>query len=405
MLLGSVMLCAVMAWGAGRSCKIPVRSFQFAVQDEIPPGVAKARARISQTSGKEPQVQNPEPSLHLDPVSKAHSLKPLQEKIPSLSPLELVTEAGEVLVKRRANGPWMPSDDAAKRLRGSSELACQIAADRDRRSFAVKQLESLMFSSGTAATKDSLFGLWSKLCLLASFQPLPVTTESIVEVSAVVRSAGYRSVVSYLYEARSRHIRAGYNWDGKLDAAIADCKRAVLRAAGPVARAQEIKLDWWLKLEAIFGWDPFSEEAEGSAPNGGLRTWIVATLFLLREVEISTLTIDSACVKFDHKVKVVSLHLSVQKNDPEAKGAWRSLACTCESGFSFDCPFHCLLTQVKFQQSSLRVSGDVEVQRNCPLFGRRDDPGRFVDKAAFVREARRHAELVKTMLKTLVESV
>ena len=61
-------------------------------------------------------------------------------------------------------GPWFPDDISGNRLRGQASLAIAVASDPSRKSLPVRRFESLMFNSGTIATKESLFCLWSKLC-------------------------------------------------------------------------------------------------------------------------------------------------------------------------------------------------------------------------------------------------
>ena len=154
------------------------------------------------------------------------------------------------------------------------------------------------------ATKDSLFTLWSKLCQALGFCPLLLSRESIIEVAAVLRTSGYRSVMSYVYEARSRHI-GNYAWSGMLDSALADCKRAATRH---LADNQVIKLEWWVDLFKQHGCIPFPNKRSSDAPSGGVRAWVLATLFLLRETELAALTLDTVCIRIDHVALTVGLH-------------------------------------------------------------------------------------------------
>ena len=108
----------------------------------------------------------------------------------------------------------------------------------------------------------------------------------------------------------------------------------------------EIKLEWWVDLVKQHGWIPFPNERSSDAPSGGVRAWVLATLFLLRETELAALTLDTVCIRIDHVALTVGLHLSVQKNDPAAKGAWRSLGCKCAVE-PLACPFHVLQGLIK----------------------------------------------------------
>ena len=115
----------------------------------------------------------------------------------------------------------------------------------------------------------------------------------------------------------------------------------------------------------------------------------LATLFLLRETELAALTRDTACIRIDHVALTVGLHLSVQKNDPAAKGAWRSLGCTCAVE-PLACPFHVLQGLINEQLKSLGLQRLDEVQAGtCPLIGRCGQPALFVEKAAVITELQR----------------
>lgn len=55
--------------------------------------------------------------------------------------------------------------------------------------------------------------------------------------------------------------------------------------------------------------------------------------FLLREVELASLTLHDDVVKFDVNARTVTLSLAVSKADPAGRGAKRTLACCgCADG-------------------------------------------------------------------------
>ena len=183
-----------------------------------------------------------------------------------LDSISMCTEAGDMLKRRQVSGPWFPDDMSGNRLCSHASLAIAVASDSSRKWLAVKQFESLMFNSGTIATKEFLFSLWSKLCSALGHRPLPVTRDSLVEAAAVLRASGYRATMSYLYEARFRHLRSSLPWDGSLDGDLAHCKCAAVRAIGPPCRAQEVKADWWTRLISVKGLDPLANEVDEDAP-------------------------------------------------------------------------------------------------------------------------------------------
>ncbi len=198
------------------------------------------------------------------------------------------------------------------------------------------------------------------------FPVFPVSVQSLLEVSAVMRAAGYRSVKSYMFEVKSRHVRAGFRWTGQLDYALGDIKRAATRALGPKLKAEEIRLQWWTSLNEALSWDAFSTDSHPNSPMGSIYIWTFATLFLLREAELSALTLDSNCIRLDVDRKVVKVHLTVQKNDPSAKGAWRALMCSCHKSERIVCPFHAAIFLVELQRRRLGLSShDDPVNAGC----------------------------------------
>lgn len=383
------------------NCKNKVlrRSIPVPSSNDIPPGVARARERVG---WNETSVE-PEPlslssqvvlgSVNVNAVAVKSETSP---RNPVLEPLFLRTEAGEVLKRQRVNGPWFPLQTNSGQFRGSARLALDIASSSERTDLAVNQFETLIYNSSTVASKESYFNLWTSICHALKFPPLPVTKDSLIQVAAILRAAGYRAAMTYVYEARSRHIRAGFAWPSSLDSVVADCRRASKRALGPASRAEEIRLVWWKELQRKVGCDPCENEASEEGPAGGIKVWVFCTQFLLREVEASALTLDTACVKLDEERQVISLHLSVQKNDPSAKGAWRSLSCACKREGIELCPFHVGKDLVRMQLLRL----DVSDLRECPvdsfpLIARRCNPRMFVEKTRFIAEAQRFACMLK----------
>ena len=96
---------------------------------------------------------------------------------------------------------------------------------------------ALRYANGTLDTKDSSFKTWCEIAAARGLEPLPVTTDKLVEISAVLRASGYRSGLAYILEAKQRHLRHGFAWREHLDVVIKDCNRAFLRAIGPARKA------------------------------------------------------------------------------------------------------------------------------------------------------------------------
>ena len=387
-----------MSWIKNSKRSLKRSSVYHSSDDVLPPGIKLARGQVSDI-----QSQN-----SVGTGLSVNVAGSLSEQInfpencshgPSLGPRELRTEAGELLVRHRNDGPWFPVQ--GKAIRGSSSLAHEIAASSSRRKLAVQQFESLVYAPNTNAGKESLFSLWESLCRQMGLECLPVTPNSLMTVAAIMRAAGYRSIPSYIYEVRSRHIRSGFAWCGQLDDVVQDIKRASKRALGPAMKAEEVKLDWWICFSELFSWDFEVDKSSLRAPFGGVHVWVFATHFLLREIELSAITLDSSSIVVDERLKQVRVHLNVQKNDPSAKGAWRTLSCACHKLAAIGCPFHAAKFLVDSQRNRTRVPlGHDPVDERIPLVGQRGDPFAVVDKDAIVSELQRFGCRLKEAVKS-----
>ena len=128
-------------------------------KEELPPAVVAARRALGWTEAE--VWGGKEVAENKEGVGVCAPVTPL---FPCLEPLRLVTEAGEVLTKRRRTGPWIPTEGGGRPNRGSSQLALQIAADPAKKELALKQFGSLTLALTTQNTKESLFALWEKIC-------------------------------------------------------------------------------------------------------------------------------------------------------------------------------------------------------------------------------------------------
>lgn len=96
-----------------------------------------------------------------------------------------------------------------------------------------------------------------------------------MNVAAILREAGFKSLANYLHEAHDRHCSAGFSWSPPLQAALQDAKRASKRAIGRAKKCGEVCPEIWEHLADSRGID---------APAGGIALWMVGALFLLREL-------------------------------------------------------------------------------------------------------------------------
>ena len=370
---------------------------------EVPPAVLAARLALGWSLADAKKVAK---VTNLPQMGMPARAEPTEEvkPTPCLEDCRMVNQAGEVLVRKRGRGPWEPVTSCKKSARGNAEVALSIALSENQRYLAQKQFESLKFAPATSNVKDSLFSLWERICKGLGCEPLPLSVSLMDQVAAILRASGYRAVLSYVQEAKSRHVKAGYDWSDRLQQGMADIKRAAKRAIGPATRAEELKLDWWTKIIVNHGKEPKEATAQKGEPMGGVRAWLLAIQFLLRETELASLTLDEECIRLDHQQKTVSLHLTVQKTDPAARGTWRALACICGKEYPYVCPFHTATELVSIQLKRLNMKSQSEAEnKNVPLIGRSEDPMLFVEKEKMISHAQRFAELMKDKIEEAKE--
>ena len=185
------------------------------------------------------------------------------------------------------------------------------------------------FAKSSRGPRESRWKLWCSLAEQRNLPPLPVTVDLIDKVGALLKQARYRSVAQYYSVAKSEHRAHGYDWPASLDHAVAQAVRSITRGMGP----SSAKLDFPLEVcsrsfegDVVRAYSTLQvpEHARIEAPAD---TGIVASWFLLRGLEISSVVCEDIAFARDGLVK---LHLPVSKVDPTARGCHRSHACICE---------------------------------------------------------------------------
>lgn len=371
-----------------------MRRSDAAPRDEVPPAVAAARASLQSESVTEPGwiLVNDAPGSSTDAVVD-------RERTPRaiIDQRTWISHSGETLVRRRNRAPWTPSGD--RPARGSSDLAYAIARSGELTHQAEEMFQALIYAPSTSAGKEALFGTWRGLCEARGELPLPVTDQMMMTNTAILRSAGYRAAMSYVYEAKSRHIRAGYQWTPRLQTALTDCKRAATRGLGEVQRSAEIPLEAWEALILAKGTNPQRDRTAVRGPSGGVQLWILGSLYLLREIELGCLHLDANCIKLDETRELATLKLPVSKTDPSGRGSARTLGCCCK-GLNRDwlCPFHTLSDLVTFRLMALNYARLEDVPHaTYTLVGQKGNPALGVEKYDMITEAQRHATLAVEM--------
>ena len=147
--------------------------------------------------------------------------------------------------RQRRDGP--PTEH--RREKGSRSDLLQIAADTDRCDEAEGRFKEFVYAPSSLATKTTKVKLWTEMARAMAVEPLPVTPAKVMRFAAVLRDAGYRSGISYIYEAVQQHSRAGFQVDDALKIAVADAKRGLARGLGGPVRSAEVRPEWLDQLQ------------------------------------------------------------------------------------------------------------------------------------------------------------
>ena len=199
---------------------------------------------------------------------------------------------------------------------------------------ALDDLMNDMYAATSRAPRDALLRTWYKFhnVWFGDSEPvLPVTEDKILKVSSLFKKGGYKSVKNYFSRIKDHHVTSGFCWDDRLELMAKKCTRSVLRGLGGAQRSEAF--DYETVVEHI------KDEINSLDPEGPINpvaVVVVATLFMLREVEASA--IERSDVSFGQSS--VCLKLPVSKVDWQAKGCSRTWNCLCEKGLP--CPVRIL---------------------------------------------------------------
>ena len=291
-------------------------------------------------------------------------------------------------VRRRPGGALVPSE--GKRARGSTLEAVRLASAENDMKEALDFFGEVVYAPSTNKVKSSMRRTWSMICGARELPVLPLTPNGLMQVCSVLRAAGFRSGVHYLFEMRQWHCREGFEWSAPLDIAVKDCKRALTRGIGPPNKAGELKFEWLSRL-------PESSSPSDSPewPVDRRQAWVLACKFLLRECELSCLSISDREISFDHRNKTISICLPTSKTDCQGRGCKRTLSCCCKGTNGWNCPFCAALGLVQKQLRRTNTHPSDQLAPTIPLLSRAVDPMAFVSKEAVVAALRRDAEWLK----------
>ena len=196
---------------------------------------------------------------------------------------------------------------------------------------AIAEIQELKAAKGTLEARHARVRWWTTRCAARKLAPGPITTEKLRLAAALLRRGGYRSAPAYLYAVKRASVTPGHSWTDGLQVELSDAVRATTRGLGPAAQAEPFDMNMVAKLAE----DDARTDVGGDGPEHPRDAVLVASWWLLREIELSTATVGQTsfsgpCGQEAPRASATIL-LPVSKSDPTALGRRRALGCSCPS--------------------------------------------------------------------------
>ena len=297
---------------------------------------------------------------------------PLRPQTPRVA--SALARAPEVLPRPPTPGLAPPGK------RGSAAEARRIASDSALLAEATATLVDRYYAKGTLRVKASKLSLAEDLATRAGFtQIFPLTEEVLDAVAAALLMAGYTSGFGYITELRLKHQELDFPLGPALLRKLAHIEDALNRGQGPPSRAPEVR-------PSEIPRSPFDSETNEMV--GATRSFITASAWILREVEMSDLDASPRNIELVSST-AVALKLPMTKTDQRGIGAVRTLECHCKLGRYDDAPADrscgpcAVRTQLRALETQFGVVFGTESGNNFPLFplldGSRPSKARVID--------------------------
>ena len=221
---------------------------------------------------------------------------------------------------------------------------------------------------------------------------LPLDETKIMAIGAAMKEGGYRSTKNYMSAVKEKHIEAGFSWNDQLELAGHRFVLSTTRGMGPGRQSSPLP---FMKIVGMSFGPEFEVTAYPVNPGAML---VITTFFLMRELEVAAAKYSD--LKLDSTTKSITMHLSVSKNDPEAKGCDRTWNCTCEPEIKLPperhCPYHAAEQHKKYLDQVFRDALRGIGEDDFPLFPSGD--GSILDPAKVV-------EFIEAIAQTLGEYI
>ena len=230
--------------------------------------------------------------------------------------------------------PPLRWDAPHRRDRGRGRLA--VLSNPHERDVAIDELVADFHSS---SSKKTLQGKWSTIEKALSAWGLacfPPSRDTVLALAASLKSGGYVTADSYLYQYRLACERKGHAFSSQLDALLKDCIRSCQRGVGAPTKALALPFRRFQELD-LRDDGPWVRDG----PVGPACALVVGSWFLTREIELSTtraahLTFD----KNEDNEPIVRWTLPASKTDQQALGKAVVHGCACGPHSRCGCPFH-----------------------------------------------------------------
>ena len=182
--------------------------------------------------------------------------------------------------------------------------------------------------------RQSHINTWTEFHVLIfgdSLPVLPITTKKLIPIGAMFKAGDFRSFPNYITSIKSHHLDEGHSWGGVLAHVTTWVSRSVSRGIGPPRQSAPLPMTKVMALNKSYA------PLVADGPCNPQATFLLAAIFLLREVEMSATRMEH--LSFESEQQVLTWQLSSSKTDPEAHGVERSWGCLCGSP-QLPCPYH-----------------------------------------------------------------
>ena len=202
-------------------------------------------------------------------------------------------------------------------------MALQIAADPGRRELAIQHLESKRYAASAKNCRKARASLWEDVVTAANLgDPVRPNAQMVFSAVAILRAAGYRAASEVAEQAVLTAKMHDFDVPPSVSLALRDARRASQRGLGLPKKANPIP------LERLHEFDLGQKAEHPEGPLWPVRSVTIATWWLLREVEMSSVAQREVTLSPDG---TANIFLSTSKTDPRTLGVTRFHRCACGS--------------------------------------------------------------------------